>query len=220
MSANGSQLGTRTPWRCCTRLRVGRRATVCPEQSSRPLVHHRVRGNVPLAVASAGADTRFARRDHLPADRLLDRRGARRPAWPASTALSHCLGCSRERAPIARSTFATPEQAGVPGRRRRRRRSTAFYGGPGRPRPLRYRARATGLRGLSVALAAARHTRMLRSPKLQCQSGRPALGSSRARLRTPASAGYPSQSSTGRDILSRCRSRSTTAPAVSCQGQS
>ena len=131
MSANGSQLGTRTPWRCCTRLRVGRRATVCPEQSSRPLVHHRVRGNVPLAVASAGADTRFARRDHLPADRLLDQRGARWPAWAASTALSHCLGCSRERAPIARSTFATPEQGGVPERRRRRRRSTAFYGGPG-----------------------------------------------------------------------------------------
>ena len=109
-------------------------------------------------------------------------------------------GCSRERAPIARLTFATPEHRGQE-RRRRRRRSTAFYGGPGgrRPRPLRYRAQATGLRGLSVALAAARHTRMVRSPKLQCQSGRPALGSSRARLRAPASAGYPSQSSTGRD---------------------
>jgi len=89
-------------------------------------------------------------------------------------------GCSRERAPIARLTFATPEQRGQE-RRRRRRRSTAFYGGPGgrRPRPLRYRAQATGLRGLSVALAAARHTRMVRSPKLQCKSGRPALGSSR-----------------------------------------
>ena len=109
-------------------------------------------------------------------------------------------GCSRERAPIARLTFATPEHRGQE-RRRRRRRSTAFYGGPGgrHPRPLRYRAQATGLRGLSVALAAARHTRMVRSPKLQCQSGRPALGSSRARLRAPASAGYPSQSSTGRD---------------------
>jgi len=78
-------------------------------------------------------------------------------------------GCSRERAPIARLTFATPEHRGQE-RRRRRRRSTAFYGGPGgrRPRPLRYRAQATGLRGLSVALAAARHTRMVRSPKLQC----------------------------------------------------
>jgi hypothetical protein len=109
-------------------------------------------------------------------------------------------GCSRERAPIARLMFATPEHRGQE-RRRRRRRSTAFYGGPGgrRPRPLRYRAQATGLRGLSVALAAARHTRMVRSPKLQCQSGRPALGSSRHRLRTPASAGHPSQSSTGRD---------------------
>jgi hypothetical protein len=115
-------------------------------------------------------------------------------------------GCSRERAPIARLTFATPEHRGQE-RRRRRRRSTAFYGGPGglRPRPLRYRAQATGLRGLSVALAAARHTRMVRSPKLQCQSGRPALGSSRARLRNPASAEYPSQSSTGRDRRSgRC----------------
>ena len=40
---------------------------------------------------------------------------------------------------------------------------------------------------------------MRRSPKLQCESGRPALGSSRPRLRTPASAGHPSQSSTGRD---------------------
>ena len=100
-------------------------------------------------------------------------------------------GCSRERAQIARLTFATPEQRGQE-RRRRRRRSTAFYGGPGgrRPRPLRYRAQATGLRGLSVALAAARHTRMVRSPKLQCKSGRPALGSSRPRLRTPASAAH------------------------------
>ena len=44
---------------------------------------------------------------------------------------------------------------------------------------------------------------MLRSLKLQCQSGRPALGSSRLRLRTPASAGHPSQSSTGRDRLVR-----------------
>ena len=73
-------------------------------------------------------------------------------------------GCSRERAPIARLTFATPEHRGQE-RRRRRRRSTVFYGGPGgrHPRPLRYRAQATGLRGLSVALVAARHTRMVRS---------------------------------------------------------
>src|ERR1700687_126578 len=40
---------------------------------------------------------------------------------------------------------------------------------------------------------------MRRSPKLQCKPGRPALGSSRPRLRTPASVGHPSQSSTGRD---------------------
>jgi hypothetical protein len=39
----------------------------------------------------------------------------------------------------------------------------------------------------------------LRSPKLQCESGRTALGSSKASLRTPVSAGHPSQSSTGRD---------------------
>src|SRR6187200_1373974 len=36
-------------------------------------------------------------------------------------------------------------------------------------------------------------------PKLQCKTGRSALGSSRPTLRTPASAGHPSQSSTGRD---------------------
>ena len=36
--------------------------------------------------------------------------------------------------------------------------------------------------------------------EMQCKSGRPALGSSRPRLRTPASAGHPSQSSTGRDM--------------------
>jgi hypothetical protein len=37
----------------------------------------------------------------------------------------------------------------------------------------------------------ARHARMRRSPKLQCESGRLALGSSRPALRTPASAGIP-----------------------------
>jgi hypothetical protein len=36
-------------------------------------------------------------------------------------------------------------------------------------------------------------------PKLQCKAGRSGLGSSRPRLRTPASAGHPSQSSLGRD---------------------
>jgi hypothetical protein len=41
--------------------------------------------------------------------------------------------------------------------------------------------------------------RMRRSPKSQCESGRRALGSSRPTLRTPASAGHPSQSLTGRD---------------------
>jgi hypothetical protein len=62
------------------------------------------------------------------------------------------------------------------------------------------------LRELRCVLAAARHARMLRSPKLQCKSGRAALGSSRFRLRTPASAGHPAQSSTGRDngALRRC----------------
>ena len=40
---------------------------------------------------------------------------------------------------------------------------------------------------------------MRRSPEWQCESGRTALGSFRPRLRTPASAGHPAQSSTGRD---------------------
>src|SRR5258708_38634906 len=35
-------------------------------------------------------------------------------------------------------------------------------------------------------------------PKLQCKTGRSELGSSRPILRTPASAGHPSQSSLGR----------------------
>jgi len=48
-------------------------------------------------------------------------------------------------------------------------------------------------------LPPAPRARILRSPKLQGKSGRPGLGSSRLRLRTPASAGHPSQSSTGRD---------------------
>ena len=59
--------------------------------------------------------------------------------------------------------------------------------------------RRYGLHGLALRAAAARHARMLRSPKLQCKSGRPALGSSRSRLRTPASARHSAQSSTGRD---------------------
>ena len=49
---------------------------------------------------------------------------------------------------------------------------------------------------------------MRRSPKLQCKPGRPALGSSRPRLRTPASVGHPSQSSTGRDT-GHCSSDTT-----------
>jgi hypothetical protein len=48
--------------------------------------------------------------------------------------------------------------------------------------------------------AAQRSTpRMLRSPKLQFQFGRPALRSSRHRLRIPASPAHPSQPSTGQD---------------------
>jgi hypothetical protein len=41
--------------------------------------------------------------------------------------------------------------------------------------------------------------RLILSPKLQGESGRPGLGSSRPRLRTPASAGHFAQPSTGRD---------------------
>ncbi len=48
-------------------------------------------------------------------------------------------------------------------------------------------------------LPPAPRARILRSPKLQGKSGRPALGLSTSRLRTQASAGQPSQSSTGRD---------------------
>jgi hypothetical protein len=48
---------------------------------------------------------------------------------------------------------------------------------------------------------------MRRSPELQCESGQPALGSSRPRLRTPASAGHPAQSSSGRDTAAVCRVR-------------
>ena len=55
------------------------------------------------------------------------------------------------------------------------------------------------LRDLRCVAAVARQARMLRSPKLQCESGRTARGSSRPRLRAPASGGHPSQSSTGRD---------------------
>ena len=60
------------------------------------------------------------------------------------------------------------------------------------------------LEGLALRAAAARLARMLRSPKLQCKSEQPALGSSRPRLRTPASAGQPSQSSSGRDNDDGC----------------
>ena len=41
--------------------------------------------------------------------------------------------------------------------------------------------------------------RLIRSPKLQGESGRPVRGSSRSRSRTPASAGHSAQPSTGRD---------------------
>jgi len=54
-------------------------------------------------------------------------------------------------------------------------------------------------RDLRCVAAVARQARMLRSPKLQCESGRTARGSSRPRLRAPASGGHPSQSSTGQD---------------------
>src|SRR6185503_7783327 len=50
--------------------------------------------------------------------------------------------------------------------------------------------RRYGLHGLALRAAAAGHARMVRSPKLQCKSRRPALGSSRPRLRTPASAAH------------------------------
>ncbi len=63
----------------------------------------------------------------------------------------------------------------------------------------------SALEGLTLHAAAARHARMRRSPNLQCQSGRPALGSSRSRLRTPASARHSAQSSTGRDSWSQYR---------------
>jgi hypothetical protein len=44
---------------------------------------------------------------------------------------------------------------------------------------------------LRCVAAVARQARMLRSPKLQCESGRTARGSSRPRLRAPASGGIP-----------------------------
>jgi hypothetical protein len=47
------------------------------------------------------------------------------------------------------------------------------------------------LRDLRCVAAVARQARMLRSPKLQCESGRTARGSSRPRLRAPASGGIP-----------------------------
>jgi hypothetical protein len=60
------------------------------------------------------------------------------------------------------------------------------------------------LRDLRCVAAVARQARMLRSPKLQCESGRTARGSSRPRLRAPASGGHPSQCSTGRDRCCCC----------------
>jgi hypothetical protein len=87
--------------------------------------------------------------------------------------------------------------------------------GAARAMPPPDAATAPRLRDLRCA-AAARHARMLPSPKLQCESRRPALGSSRPRLRIPASAGHSSQCSTGRDscagVLFACRLR------CSCEG--
>ena len=59
-------------------------------------------------------------------------------------------------------------------------------------------------------------------PKLQCESGRPGRGSSRPRLRTPASAGHSAQSSTGRDTTLRvCPTGRPHATHVSiCPGES
>ena len=62
-------------------------------------------------------------------------------------------------------------------------------------RPVQPRLRHPALR----AAAARRAQMMLRTPKLRCKSEQPAQGSSRRSLRTPASAGHPSQSSSGRD---------------------
>ena len=44
----------------------------------------------------------------------------------------------------------------------------------------------SALEGLTLHAAAARHARMRRSPNLQCQSGRPALGSSRSQIANPS----------------------------------
>src|SRR6267154_5537015 len=49
-------------------------------------------------------------------------------------------------------------------------------------------------------------------PKLQCKTGRSGLGSSRPRLRTPTSAGHPSQSSLGRDSDGVLSSRTLRSP--------
>jgi hypothetical protein len=59
--------------------------------------------------------------------------------------------------------------------------------------------RSGPLEGLTLRAVAARHARMRRPPELQCESGRPAPGSSTPSLRTPASAAHPSQTSRGRD---------------------
>src|ERR1700754_1354078 len=59
---------------------------------------------------------------------------------------------------------------------------------------------------------------MRRSPVLQCESGQPALGSSRPRLRTPANAGHPAQSSSGRDILLAPDERTDLCGKVSREG--
>ena len=69
--------------------------------------------------------------------------------------------------------------------------------------PTNDAAGTTPLEDPALRAAAARRAQMLRTPKLRCKSEQPALGSSRPKLRTPASAGHPSQSSSGRDTCGR-----------------
>ena len=69
---------------------------------------------------------------------------------------------------------------------------------------------------LPCAACCRRSTRwMRRSPKLQCESGRSRPGSSRSKLRTPASARHCTQPSTGRDSEKKWLSR----PVEVCEFQ-
>ena len=63
--------------------------------------------------------------------------------------------------------------------------------------------------------------RMRRSPKLQCESGRSRPGSSRSKLRTPASARHCTQPSTGRDSCVSCSGEGCTlsSPKLHCPGE-